>query len=152
HRRIRIQIILTVFILVANSIGIGVALLLVTVAFPVPSTLTDAPTWLTFGVAPAYIATALAVGVFWVTRRAVRALRWAVEGRTPTPVDQRDTFLAPWRLTAVQLLLWGIGTALLTTLYGVVNTAFIPRYLFSVGFSGIVVSTSCYLVTEFALR
>jgi adenylate cyclase len=41
---------------------------------------------------------------------------------------------------------------LLTTLYGLQNTVFIPRFLFSVGFSGIVVATACYLFTEFALR
>src|SRR5690625_3562077 len=64
HLRIRIQAILTVFILVANHIGIAVALVLVTIVFPVPSVFTDAPKWLTFGVAPAYIALALAVGTF----------------------------------------------------------------------------------------
>jgi adenylate cyclase len=41
---------------------------------------------------------------------------------------------------------------LLTTLYGLQDVAFIPRFLFSVGFSGVVVATGCYLVTEFALR
>ncbi len=37
RRRVRIQIILTTFVVVANLIGIGVALLVVTVAFPMPS-------------------------------------------------------------------------------------------------------------------
>ena len=45
-----------------------------------------------------------------------------------------------------------VFAALLTTLYGLQNTAFIPQYLFSVGFSGVVVATACYLLTEFALR
>jgi adenylate cyclase len=152
RRRVRIQLILTAFIIGANLLGIGSAVLLVTVAFPVPSVFSDAPAWITFGVAPAYIVTALIVGVIWVTRRGVNALRWATEQQPPTPEDQRNTFLAPWRMTVVQLVLWGIGTALSTTLYGLVNQAFIPRLLFSVGFSGIVVATSCYLVTEFALR
>ncbi|MDT5131833.1 MAG: adenylate cyclase, partial [Mycobacterium sp.] len=152
RRRVRIQVILTTFIIIANLIGVGVALLLVTVVFPVPSVFSDAPAWLTFGVAPAYIVFALIVGIIWVTRRGLKALRWAIEERAPTRDDQRNTFLAPWRLTVVQLVLWGFGTVLLTTLYGLVNPAFIPRYLFAVSFSGIVVSTSCYLFTEFALR
>lgn len=152
RRRVRIQVILTTFIVVANLIGVAVVLLLVTVAFPVPSVFTDAPAWLTFGVTPAYIVIALLVGIVWVTRRGVGTLRWATEERPPTVEDQRNTFLAPWRLTLVQLVLWGIATALLTTLYGLINTAFIPRYLFAVSFSGIVVATSCYLFTEFALR
>ncbi len=135
-----------------NLLGIGVATLLVAVAFPVPSIFTDAPAWLTFGVSPAYIVLALVLGTFWITRRTVNALRWSIEERTPTREDQRNTFLAPWRVAKIHLVLWGIGTALLTTLYGPADTAFIPRFLFSVGFSGVVVATACYLLTEFALR
>ncbi|MBV8966071.1 MAG: HAMP domain-containing protein, partial [Mycobacteriaceae bacterium] len=152
RRRVRIQVILTVFVLAANLLGIAVALLLVSTTFPVPSIFVDAPAWLTWGVAPAYIAAALVVGVIWVTRRTVGALRWAIEEKPPSPEDQRNTFLAPWRLAQIHLVLWGLGAALLTTLYGLVDVRFIPRYLFGVGFSGIVVSTSCYLFTEFALR
>ncbi|MDT7755948.1 MAG: adenylate cyclase, partial [Mycobacterium sp.] len=36
RRRIRIQVILTTFVLGANLIGVGVAFLVVTVTFPVP--------------------------------------------------------------------------------------------------------------------
>jgi len=126
RRRVRIQVILTTFIVIANLLGVGVAILLVTVAFPVPSVVSDAPAWLTFGVVPAYIVAALIVGVIWVTRRGVNALRWAIEERPPTAEDQRNTFVAPWRLTVVQLILWGVGTVLLTTLYGLVNRAAAP--------------------------
>ena len=57
----RIQIILTVFIVVVNAIGIGVDLLLVTVAFLLPSVFTDAPVWFIAAVTPGYIVIALAV-------------------------------------------------------------------------------------------
>ena len=67
---------------------------------------------------PAYIAIALALGAYWITRRTVLALRWAIEERKPTHVDERNTFLAPWRVALADLILWGIGTVLLTTLYG----------------------------------
>ena len=152
RRRVRIQVILTTFIVGANLIGIGVAILLVTVVFPVPSIFTDAPLWITFAVAPAYIALALIVGTLGITRRTVSALRWSIEGRTPTREDQLNTFVAPWRVARAHLILWGVGAALLTTLYGLQDIAFIPRFLFSVGFSGVVVATMCYLLTEFALR
>ena len=69
RRRVRIQIIMTVFIVGANLLGFGVVLLLVTVAFPVPSVFTDAPFWLTLGVVPAWAVLALALGTFWITRR-----------------------------------------------------------------------------------
>ncbi|MGY4652487.1 peptidoglycan/LPS O-acetylase OafA/YrhL/class 3 adenylate cyclase [Mycobacterium sp. URHB0021] len=152
RRRVRIQIIMGLFIVMANLLGIGVALLLVTVAFPVPSVFADAPAWITFAVAPSFTALGLALGTVWITRRTVNALRWSIEGRTPTCEDQRNTFLAPRRVATIHLVLWGIGSALLTTLYGLQDTAFIPRFLLSVDVPGVVVATACYLLTEFALR
>lgn len=152
RRRIRIQVILTFFILFTNILGIAVSLLLNGVAIPVPSVFTDAPGWLTWGVVPAYMLIALVFGTAWITSRTVKSLRWAIEERAPTQVDQRNVFIAPWRVANKLLLLWGIGTALLTLLYGMQNSAFIPRFLLAVGFPGIVVATACYMITEFALR
>jgi class 3 adenylate cyclase len=152
RRRVRIQVILTVFISVANMIGIGVALLLVAVAFPVPSVFSDAPSWITFGVAPAYVVIALVFGTYWITWRTVVVLRWAIEERKPTRADERKTFLVPLRVAVVLLILWGVGAALLTTLYGLANSTFIPIVMFPVGFCGLLVATACYLFTEFALR
>jgi adenylate cyclase len=152
RRRIRIQVIMTVLILGVNLIGIGVALLLLTVAIPEPSVFDDAPAWLTFGVVPVYVAIALAVGAFWITRRTLHALRWAIEERKPGPTDERNTFLVPWRIAAFDLVLWGIGAVLSTILYGLVNTLFIPRFLVGVSFCGVLVATGSYLAAEFALR
>lgn len=152
RRRVRIQVILTLFVIVANVIGIGVASLVVLVAFPAPDVFDPRVRWITFIVAPAYIAAALVIGIFWATRRVIRNVRWAIEERTPTREDQLNTFFAPWRLTRVLLVLWGGGTILLTTLFGLENVRFIPKFLLGISFSGIVVSASCYLFTEFALR
>jgi adenylate cyclase len=152
RRRVRVQVILTILVMAANWIGIGVVLVLVTVAIPEPSVFDDAPAWLTFAVVPGYLILAMAVGSYWITRRTVVALRWAIEGRKPTRADERNTFLAPWRVAVVDLLLWGIGTVLFTILYGLANHTFIPRFLFAVGFSGVLVATAAYLLTEFALR
>ena len=90
RRRVRIQTLVTVSLLTVNVIGVLVAALLVSVAYPVPSVFTDVPAWLTFGVAPAYAAAALAFGSWWITTRTVRDLRWAAEGRAPTRIDQRN--------------------------------------------------------------
>ena len=49
-------------------------------------------------------------------------------------------------------MLWGVGTVLLTTSMDCQDTDFIPKVLLGVSFPGIVVSASCYLFTEFALR
>ena len=152
RRRVRIQIILTTFIVIANLIGICVATLVVTVAFPTPSVFEPQVLWITFVVAPAYVCAAVIIGVFWATNRVIKNVRWAIEDRAPTKADQRNTFFAPWRLTRVLLFLWGVGTALLTVLYGLQDTDYIPKWLLGVSFPGIVVSASCYLFTEFALR
>jgi len=152
RRRVRIQVILTVLVVATNLIGIAVNVLLVTVAIPQPSVFDDAPAWLTFGVGPGYMIFALALGGYWITRRTVDALRWAIEERKPTHEDERNTFLAAWQVAIADLIFWGIGAVLLTTLYGMVNTQFIPRFLITVGFCGLLVSTGSYLLTEFALR
>jgi adenylate cyclase len=152
RRRVRIQLMLTVLILVANVIGIAMAILLVTIALPKPSVFDSSVWWITYIAAPAYIVAALGVGTYWVTFRTVSALRWAIEDRAPTSADQRGTMAAPFRLAMTDLLLWGTGTAVLTTLYGLHDPEFIPKIGFSLGFCGIVVSTACYLFTEFALR
>lgn len=152
RQRVRIQAVMTALIVTGNLIGVGVAALLLTVAFPVPSVFADAPFWLTFTVAPAYVAAAVALGTFWITRQTVRNLRRATERRRPTRVDQRSTIVTPWRVAAIHLILWGVGTALLTTLYGSVTRQFIPQVLFSVGIVGLITATFSYLVTEFALR
>ncbi|MFV9635508.1 adenylate/guanylate cyclase domain-containing protein [Mycobacterium neumannii] len=152
RRRIRIQIILTTIVVIANLIGIGVAVLVVTVTFPVPSVFDPDVRWITAIVTPAYILTALVIGIIWATRRVMNNVRWAIEERPPTVRDQRNTFYAPWRLTRVLLALWGVGTALITTLYGLVDPNFIPKVALGISFPGIVVSASCYLFTEFALR
>ncbi|MCV7283541.1 HAMP domain-containing protein [Mycolicibacterium flavescens] len=152
RRRVRIQIILTSLILFTNFCGIVVATVLVAFVFPTPSVFSDVPAWLTFGVSPAYIVFALGIGIFWVTRKIVRSLRWAIEERKPDRTNQHDTFAAPWRVARTVLVLWGVGAALLTTLYGLHDGDFIPRFLFAVSFPGIVVATACYLITEFALR
>ncbi|OBI00538.1 adenylate/guanylate cyclase domain-containing protein [Mycobacterium sp. E2733] len=152
RRRIRIQVILTVLVLGANLIGIAVGLLLVIVAVPQPSIFHDAPAWITFGVSPAYIALALAVGTYWITRRTVLSLRWAIEERSPNAEDERNTFLAPWRIARFDLILWGVGAVVYTTLYGLVNKLFIPRFLIAVSICGVLVATASYLIAEFALR
>jgi adenylate cyclase len=152
RRRVRIQLILTTVILGANFIGVCVALLVITVTFPVPNVFASDVLWITFAVAPSYIGLAFVVGVIWATNRVINNVRWSLEEREPSRKDVRNTFSAPWRLTRVLLVLWGGGTVVLTLLYGLHDTDFIPKVLLGVSFPGIVVSASCYLFTEFALR
>ena len=152
RRRTRVQVILTTFIVLVNTVGIALAFVLVAVAFPVPSFFTDVPWWLPAVVTPLYIVGAVLLGTWWIHVRTITDLRWAIEGRRPTQADQRSTALTPWRIAYTHLVLWGAGTVLLTTLYGMHDTAFIPRFGLAVSFCGVAVATSCYLGAEFALR
>ena len=152
RRRVRIQLILTVFIIGANLIGIAVSMLLLTVAFPTPSVFSDAPLWITFAVVPAYCAIALGLGTYLITRRTIGVLRWSIEDHEPTPADERATFTAPFWLALGVLLLWVLGTGLLTTLCGNGRQHVHSDRGFCVSVCGILVSTACYLLTEFALR
>lgn len=152
RRHVRIQIILTLIILTVNLIGIGVMVLLVTVAFPTPSVFTAVPIWLSAAVAPGYLVLALIIGTWWLTARTIRDLRWSIEDRPPSQQDQRNLFLNPLRFALAHLVLWGVGAALLTTLYGMQNPAFIPRLGIVIPFCGVLVATGTYLFTEFALR
>ncbi len=151
-RRIRIQFILTIVIVGTNLLGVAVEALLVTMAFPVPSVFSDAPAWLTFGLVPAYVVAALVGGTYGITRRTVRKLRWAIKEQSPTPSDERNAFLTPWRVAQVVLALWGVATVLFTVLYGMADKIFIPIIGVTLTICGILVSTACYLFTEFALR
>ena len=135
-----------------NMVGIGVMVLLVTIAFPVPCVFTDVPLWLSTVVAPG-LPPAVADHRNLVALHAHhQELRWSVEGRPPSRADQRNVFLIPWRISAAHLVLWGTGAILLTTLYGLEDRAFIPRLGLVIPFCGVLVATANYLFTEFALR
>lgn len=151
-RRIRIQFIMTVVILGTNLLGVGVEALLVTVAFPVPSVVNDAPAWLTYGAVPAYVVTALIGGTYGITRHTIKKLRWAIKEQRPTRDDERNAFLTPWRVAQVVLAFWGVATVLFTVFYALADKVFIPIIGFTLTVCGILVATACYLFTEFALR
>ncbi|MBV0917336.1 adenylate/guanylate cyclase domain-containing protein [Mycobacteroides chelonae] len=150
-QRIRIQLMLTVFVVAANLIGVAVVILLVLVAVPDPNVF-DAPWWIHFVVVPVYVTLAVLIGAVWGTRRIFKVVRWALDEREPTKADQRNAFAVPRRLTVVEAILWAGGTALFTTLYGLQNPLYIPKIFFAVGFSGVVVCAANYLFTEFAMR
>ena len=152
RRRLRVQIILTAILLTVNAIGVGLALILIVFAFPEPSVFADVPWWLPGLVAPVYLAGGAVLGTWWIESRTLRDLRWATEGRSPTLADQRGVFLTPWRIALSHLVIWGLGTVLLTVLYGRYDTDFIPRLGVTLIISGLVVATACYLSAEFALR
>jgi adenylate cyclase len=150
--RLRVQTLLTGSVVLANVIGAVVVIALVTLVIPGPSLFTDDLLWVDAVLLPAYVVAALGIGVTYGTVRSLRALRWSIEERDPTPADLAATLAVPARLTRMQAGLWVLAGFVFTPLYGHEDTQNVPRVAFTVLFGGLVVCGYSYLLTEFALR
>lgn len=150
--RIRIQTLLTTFIVGANVIGVAVVVVLV--AFVVPGVwLFDKEyRWINFVAVPVYIGTAFLVGIIWGTTKALKQLKWNRTGQAPTTKNQQAALAMPWRLAMIQASLWFGALIIFTTCYGLISARAIPKVAFTIAAGGIVVCAISYLLSEFALR
>ena len=80
--RVRIQTLLTVLLVATNLIGAGIVFVLSTLVIPSPPLDDGSVLALASGV-PVYVGVAIFVGTVRGTAGALRALRWAIEDRTP---------------------------------------------------------------------
>ncbi|GAA5046830.1 adenylate/guanylate cyclase domain-containing protein [Nocardia callitridis] len=152
-RRLRIQFLLTVPIVLANLTGVVVSITLIGFVLPGPSVFSDKMILIDAIAAPVYAAVAVLIGVWWGTARGLRALRWAIDPDTvPTEQQQVAAAAVPWRLVRIQALLWSGGVLVLTLLAGLADPGLIPKVAFGIAFSAVVVCASTYLIIEFALR
>lgn len=152
-RRIRIQALLTVSIVLANLVGVVVSIALIGFVLPGPSIFSEDLLILDAIAAPVYSALAVFIGVWWGTTRGLRALRWAIDpDHVPTEAEQIAASRVPRLLVLMQAGLWLGGLVLLTVLYGVANPRLIPKVSLGIAFSAIVVCANSYLLIEFALR
>ncbi|GAA4392625.1 adenylate/guanylate cyclase domain-containing protein [Tsukamurella soli] len=153
RRRLRVQILITAGVLIANAVGVGAVVLLGTVGIPNPSVFTRNLLVVDFVYVPIYITLAFLVGVLWGTMVVVRMLRWAADDRpTITARDARSVFRAPRVLTFLEAVLWVGGAGLFMLLYGLRDPDLILKVALVSLFSAAVVCAVSYLVTEFALR
>ncbi|WP_158888866.1 adenylate/guanylate cyclase domain-containing protein [Amycolatopsis anabasis] len=148
----RVRVLLTGSLVIANIIGALVVIALVTLVIPGPNVFVADLTTVNFVAVPCYVAVALLIGVLWGTRSASRALAWAFEGKEPDERDRRATLRVPLRLFRMQALLWLVGTALFTTLFALYLPDAVFKVAFTAGFAGVVVCANAYLLTEFSLR
>jgi adenylate cyclase len=150
--RWRVQSMLTASLIVANVIGAAVVVALITLVIPGPSVFVGDLVLVQTIAVPVYLLLALLVGGVWGTRRAVRTLRWAFEGRAPDERERRATLRVPWRLTRMQALLWLVAMIGFTVAHALVVPAAAFKVGFTVGIGGLVVCANSYLLSEFALR
>lgn len=151
-RRVRVQALLTVTLLLSDLLGVVTTVVLVVVVLPGPGLTEERFTTATWVVAPVYVLVATLAGGLWAGLGARRWLRWSAEARTPTDAERRATLRMPLRFTLVQAVLWFGGVAVITTAYALVDPGTAPRIGFTTGFSGLVVCCAVYLFTEFGLR
>ncbi|MFF0818738.1 adenylate/guanylate cyclase domain-containing protein [Rhodococcus sp. NPDC003318] len=151
-RRVRVQVLLTASLLLANIIGALLVGALLMVVIPGPDVFTRRFLTVNAVIGPIYIALSLVVGTLWGTVMAVRDLRWAIEGHTPSRREATAALAMPWRLTRVQLVLWSGGLVLFTVAYGLINPETIPKVFFTIAMGGITVCAFSYLLSEFSLR
>ncbi|MDG3015776.1 adenylate/guanylate cyclase domain-containing protein [Speluncibacter jeojiensis] len=152
RRRIRVQLLLTSLLVLANLIGSAIVMVLVAFVVPGPSVFTFALWPITFLAVPLYVVLALLLGIVLGTRKTLRALHWAQTDRAPSPAELRVALAVPWRLTLLQGLLWFGAFALFTLLYGIAEPQLIPKIAFTILLGGAVVCANSYLFSEFALR
>ncbi|MGW0174609.1 adenylate/guanylate cyclase domain-containing protein [Rhodococcus sp. NPDC003322] len=151
-RRVRVQILITSSLMLANLIGALLVGTLFLVVIPGPELFTRQFMVITAVLGPIYIGLSLLIGSLWGTLMGIRDLRWAVEGRTPTRREATAALSTPWRLTVIQIVLWSGGLALFTTAYGLIDPATIPKVSLTIAMGGITVCAFCYLLSEFSLR
>jgi adenylate cyclase len=149
--RVRVQTLLTVILVSTNLVGAGVVGVLSLVVIPRPGP-SDQTLRVLAVAGPVYIGAAVVLGAVLGTARALRSLRWAVEGRSPSPRDREAALRVPWQLTRVQASLWVLATVLFTALAVWIQPARALSTGFTVGIAGLVVCAIAYLLTEFALR
>ena len=149
---LRVQILLSVTQIIANLVGTVLVTLLLALVLPGRAVLTRDLAFLNFVAVPAFVLAALVVGSIIGTAATRGALRWFLEGREANRKERIATLRLPWKLTATSAVLWVVGTALFTTLYGLVDTRLIAKVLLTSLMAGIIVSANSYLLSEFALR
>ncbi|SDE13251.1 adenylate cyclase [Rhodococcus tukisamuensis] len=142
---------LTVSLLVTNLVGFVVVGALIAVV-PGPELLTREFLFVNAVLGPAYLVAATVVGLVWGTLRALRGLRWAVEGRAPTREEAAAALSMPWKLTRIQIVLWLGGLVVFTTAYAMVDPETIPKVSLTIAMSGTTICAFGYLLAEFALR
>ncbi|MFW6774871.1 adenylate/guanylate cyclase domain-containing protein [Nocardioides sp. CPCC 205120] len=149
--RVRVQALLTFILLTANLIGAGVVIALLLLVRP------DEPLGRDFRLAhfiatPVYVGLAVVVGLVWITRRLLRSLAWAREGRSPTDRERHETLRAPRTVMVRQGTLWFVAVLLFTLLSLLTQPSIALTESIAVAIAGIVVCAISYLWTEFVLR
>ena len=151
-RRVRVQVLLGVALLMSNLVGVVITTTLVFVVLPGPDLTEPRFRIATMVITPLYVAAATLVGGLWAGLTSRRWLRWAAVGRAPSAAERRATLRLPRLLTLVQAVLWIGGVIVITTAFGLIDPDTGPPVGFTIAFAGLEVCCAVYLFAEFGLR
>ena len=150
--RVRLQVLTTAAIVVAHVCGAGVVTALNAWVIPRPEPMSGDMVVANAIAIPLYLTFALAVGVTWGTRRALRQIRWIREGRPPDADEQRAALRTPIQLVGVQATLWAGGVVVFTSLTVILQPANAVNVGLSIVLGGTVTCMAAYLLSEFSMR
>lgn len=150
--RIRVRWLLAGSLLIANSAGAGLAIILVTLVMPGPPVFTRDLALVNFIAVPLYIGVAWLLVTVWVVVKGLRVLKWATEGEELDERQSRSTLRLPAEFTLAQALAWLAGLVLFTVMYTFVKPEVVPKVAFSIVLSALVTCAAAYLLSEFSLR
>lgn len=148
RRRIRVQVLLTASIIIANILGAVSVVVLVLLLVPERTMSTGT----SIAAGAIYLGVAAVVGLVWGTRTGLASLRWVFEEREPDEQEQRRTLRVPLRLLRVQAVFWLLAAGFFALLsYGLGDESGLGVGL-TVLLVGVVTCSVAYLLSEFAMR
>lgn len=150
--RIRIQVLLTVLLLVTNLFGAVVVFVVNMWAIPSPDPNRAMLIALAIAV-PSYVLFGVVVGVIAGTTASLHALRWATQpDHEPSAADRLRALRVPLWLTVTQFAIWAGAAVVFTVLTVVLQPSRALGTGLTVGIGAVVVAGVAYLLTEFTLR
>jgi len=149
----RSRLLTSAALVLANIAGAVGTFVLAAFVLPTPRLGTDDELLLTNLVAAAvFFVTTAVIATTWGLKASRRRVRWAVEGRAPTPKEQRATLRTPALMTNINVLFWGLAAALFGTLNGLVDIGLGLAITLAITIGGALTAGNAYLLTEFAGR
>ncbi len=153
----RVRALTLVAILAANVVGVAVVVCFAVWALPKPPEAAGSDAVaanLVFGAV--YAGLALAVGVVW-GRRLLEGGRngirtWLEVDAEPTPAQRLRVLRGPLRIMFVQMVLWGLATAVFAAFNATYSVLLALGVGMTVALGGLTTSAAAYVLAELALR
>ena len=149
----RMQVVLIIWLALANLIGAAIVFVILGLVLPTPDVEDETGPLLTnLAVAGVYVLTGIVVGSIWGRMRLRELRRWLRSDRPATEDERVGVLRAPYRIVGVHAALWGLAAIVFGALNWTYSAELGQRVAMTVLLSGVTTCAIAYLVTERALR